>query len=62
MLIIFLQRSPTKSMHASFFDMMVGGLPLAGESPLTAARSALSPHMTTWAVVSSPCWVVAGEV
>lgn len=32
------QRSPTKSKHASYFDMMVGGLPLAGETVLEAAR------------------------
>ena len=31
------QRSALKSMHASYFDMFVGGLPLAGETVLAAA-------------------------
>lgn len=32
------QRSPAKSVHPSRFDMYVGGLVVAGESPEEAAR------------------------
>lgn len=39
------QRSPTKSMHASYYDMMVGGLPLAGESILDAARNEVGEEL-----------------
>lgn len=39
------QRSATKSLHASYFDMMVGGLPLAGESPSEAARNEVGEEL-----------------
>jgi isopentenyldiphosphate isomerase len=42
------QRSATKSMHASYYDMMVGGLPLAGESILDAARNEVGEELGIW--------------
>ena len=32
-------------MHASYFDMFVGGLPLAGESPREAARNEVGEEL-----------------
>jgi len=49
------QRSPAKSVHPSRFDMYVGGLVVAGESPEEAARCELQEELGIAMTMSLDC-------